>query len=85
MQAYFFPFNFQDEIDAIIDPAVEELDQDKRAEAYFKSQKLLNEQAPVVFLYWAKNFSPVANNVGGYLPTTFNSLFWNAGTWYLTE
>lgn len=85
VQCYFFPFNFQDEIDAIIDPAVEELDQDKRAEAYFKSQKLLNEQAPVIFLSWSKNFSPVANNVGGYLPTTFNSLFWNANQWYLTE
>ncbi|HET9660702.1 MAG TPA: peptide ABC transporter substrate-binding protein [Thermomicrobiales bacterium] len=85
VQCYFFPFNFQDEIDAIIDPAVEELDQDKRKEAYFASQKLINEQAPVVFLYWEKLFSPVANNIGGFLPTTFNSLFWNAGTWYLTE
>jgi peptide/nickel transport system substrate-binding protein len=85
VQAYFFPFNFQAEIDSIIDPAVEELDQDKRKEAYFASQKLINEQAPVIFIYWEKMFSPVANNVGGFLPTTFNSLFWNANTWYLTE
>jgi peptide/nickel transport system substrate-binding protein len=85
VQCYFFPFNFQEEIDAIIDPAVEELDQDKRKDAYFASQKLINEQAPVIFLYWEKLFTPVANNIGGYLPTTFNSLFWNANTWYLTE
>lgn len=85
VQAYFFPFNFQDEIDAIIDPAVEELDQEKRKEAYFASQKLLNEQAPAIFLYWDKYFSAVANNLGGFLPTTFNSLFWNANEWYLTE
>ncbi len=85
VQAYFFPFNFQDEIDAIIDPAVAELDQDKRKEAYFASQKLLNEQAPVIFLYWDKSFSGVANNLGGFLPTTFNSIFWNANEWYLTE
>ena len=64
VQAYFFPFNFQAEIDAIIDPAVSELDQDKRAEAYFASQKLLNEQVPTIFIYWDKLFSAVANNVG---------------------
>ena len=85
VQAYFFPFNFQAEIDAIIDPAVAELDQDKRAEAYFASQKLLNEQVPTIFIYWDKLFSAVANNVGGILPTTFNSLFWNANEWYLVE
>lgn len=85
VQAYFFRFNFQDEIDGIIDPAVAELDQDKRKAAYFASQKLLNEQAPVIFLYWGKSFSAVSNKVGGYLPTTFNSLFWNANEWYLTE
>ena len=83
--AYFFPYNFQEEIDAIIDPAVKELDQEKRKEAYFASQKLLNEQAPVVFIYWDKFFSAVANNLGGFLPTTFNSIFWNANEWYLTE
>ena len=85
VQAFFFPFNFQAEIDAIIDPAVSELDQEKRKEAYFASQKLVNEQAPVVFLYWDKSFSAVANNLGGFLPTTFNSIFWNANQWYLTE
>ncbi|MEZ4506892.1 MAG: peptide ABC transporter substrate-binding protein [Thermomicrobiales bacterium] len=85
VQAYFFHFNFQEEIDAIIDPAVAELDQDKRKEAYFASQKLLNEQVPTIFIYWDKQFSAVANNVGGFLPTTFNSIFWNANKWYLTE
>lgn len=85
VQAYFFPFNFQEEIDAIIDPAVEELDQEKRKQAYFASQKLLNEQAPVIFIYWGKSFSAVANNIGGFLPTIFNSIFWNANEWYLTE
>ncbi len=85
VQSFFFPFNFQAEIDAIIDPAVSELDQDKRREAYLASQKLLNEQAPVVFLYWDKIFSAVANTVGGYYPTTFSPLFWNANAWYLVE
>lgn len=85
VQAFFFPFNFQDEIDAIVDPAVAELDQDKRKEAYFASQKLLNEQVPTIFIYWDKIFSAVADNVGGFLPTTFNSIFWNANEWYLVE
>lgn len=84
-QCFFFPFNFQAEIDAIIDPAVNELDQDKRKEAYFASQKLLNEQAPVIFIYWSKLFSAVTPTLGGFYPTTFNSLFWNANTWYLSE
>lgn len=85
VQCFFFQFNFQDEIDSIIDPAVKELDQEKRKEAYFASQKLLNEQAPVIFIYWNKLFSGASNKLGGYLPTTFNSLFWNAGEWYLVE
>jgi peptide/nickel transport system substrate-binding protein len=85
VQSYFFPFNFQEEIDAIINPAVSELDQEKRKEAYFASQRLLNEQVPTIFLYWDKLFSAVANNVGGFLPTTFNSIFWNANQWYLVE
>ncbi len=84
-QCFFFPFNFQDEIDGIIDPAVNELDQDKRKEAYFASQKLLNEQAPVIFIYWIKLFSAVTTQLGGFYPTTFNSLFWNAASWYLVE
>ena len=85
VQCYFFQFNFQDEIDSIIDPAVTEMDQDKRRAAYFASQKLLNEQAPTVFIYWSKLFSVASNKLGGYLPTTFNSAFWNAGEWYLVE
>ncbi|MCO5221440.1 MAG: peptide ABC transporter substrate-binding protein [Thermomicrobiales bacterium] len=85
VQSFFFPFNFQDEIDAIIDPAVAELDQETRREAYFASQKLLNEQVPTIFLYWYKLFSAVTNQLGGFYPTTFNSLFWNANEWYLTE
>jgi len=83
--AFFFRYNFQDEIDSIIDPAVEELDQEKRKDAYFASQKLLNDQAPAVFIYWDKLFSAVSNQLGGFLPTTFNSLFWNAAEWYLVE
>lgn len=85
VQCYFFHFNFQDEIDSIIDPAVVELDQEKRRVAYFASQKLLNEQAPCVFIYWNKLYSAASNKLGGYLPTTFNSLFWNAADWYLVE
>lgn len=85
VQCYFFHFNFQEEIDSIIDPAVHELDQEKRKEAYFASQKLLNEQAPTVFMYWNKLFSAVTQNVGGYRPTTFGGLFWNVGEWYLAE
>ncbi len=83
--AFFFRYNFQEEIDGIIDPAVTELDQEKRKEAYFASQKLLNEQAPAVFIYWDKLFSAVSDQLGGFLPTTFNSLFWNAAEWYLVE
>jgi peptide/nickel transport system substrate-binding protein len=83
--AYFFPFNFQDEIDALIDPAVEVFDEEKRKELYWQAQELLQEEVPVIFLYWELAFSAVSDKIGGFWPGTYSNLCWNAKDWYLVE
>jgi ABC-type transport system substrate-binding protein len=40
---------------------------------------------PVIFLWWGKDFSGVSNKVGGFWPSAFNRLMWNAQDWYLVE
>jgi peptide/nickel transport system substrate-binding protein len=83
--AFFFPYNFQAEIDDITGRAETSMDQEERAELYRQSQALLHEEAAAIFLYWDKIFSAVAPNIGGFWPSAFNNLLWNAHQWYLTE
>jgi ABC-type transport system substrate-binding protein len=40
---------------------------------------------PVIFIYWEKAFPAVAPNLGGFWPSPFNYLMWNANEWYLTS
>ena len=83
--AYFFPFNFQDEIDDLTFRATQVTDQDERAELYRQSQALLAEEVPVIFIYWEKSFPAVANNVGGLWPSGFTNLYGDINKWYLVE
>ena len=43
-----------------------------------RSRQLLHEEVPVIFIYWEKAFPAVAPNVGGFWPSPFNYLMWNA-------
>jgi peptide/nickel transport system substrate-binding protein len=83
--AFFFPYNFQAEIDDITGRAEVDQDQEVRAELYRQSQALLHEEAAAIFLYWDKIFPAAAPNIGGFWPSAFNNLLWNAHQWYLTE
>jgi peptide/nickel transport system substrate-binding protein len=83
--AYFFPFTFQLEIDDLTERARLTADQDERKALYWQIQELLHEEVPNIFLYWPKEFAAVTTILGGFWPSAYNSLMWNAGSWYLTE
>ena len=85
LPAFFFPYNFQAEIDRLTEGGELETDQEKRAEYYRQSQQLLHDEAGAVFIYWDKIFPAVANTVGGVWPSAFNNMLWNAQQWYVTE
>ncbi len=85
LPAFFFPYNFQTEIDALTEGGELETDQEKRAEFYRQSQQLLHDEAAAIFIYWDKIFPAVANNVGGFWPSAFNNMLWNAQRWYTVE
>jgi peptide/nickel transport system substrate-binding protein len=83
LPAYFFPYNFQKKIDDLTSRAAAETDQEQRKALYSDIQKLLHDEVPVIFIYWAKQFEAVANNIGGFWPSAFNNLLWNVEQWYL--
>lgn len=85
LPAYFFPYNFQLEIDELTDRARLITDQEERKVLYWQIQELLHEEVPVIFMYWPKEFAAATTKLGGFWPSSFNSLMWNAGSWYLTE
>jgi peptide/nickel transport system substrate-binding protein len=84
LPAYFHEYNFQAEIDELTDAGDATTDQEERKEIYWQIQELLHEEVPVIFIYWEKSFPALANNIGGFWPSAFNSLMWNAHEWYLT-
>ena len=84
LPAYFFPYNFQPEIDDLTERAARETDVEQRKELYFQIQELLHEEVPVIFLYWGKDFPVVARALGGVWPSAYTRLLWNVEDWYLT-
>jgi peptide/nickel transport system substrate-binding protein len=82
--AYFFPYNFQEEIDALTEEAARETDVVARTALYFRIQELLHDQVPVIFICWEKAFPVVAGNLGGHWPSAYTRLLWNVEEWYLT-
>lgn len=85
LPAYFHPYSFQAEIDDLTERARLETDQEARKALYWEIQELLHEEVPCIFIYWPKEFSAATTKLGGFWPSSFNSLMWNANTWYLTE
>jgi peptide/nickel transport system substrate-binding protein len=85
LPAYFHHYNFQEQIDELTVAADATTDQEERKETFWQIQELLHEEVPVIFIFWGKAYPAVANNVGGFWPSAFNSLMWNANEWYLTE
>lgn len=85
LPAYFHEYSFQEEIDRLTDAADATTDQDERKELFWQIQELLHEEVPVIFIYWEKAFPAAIANLGGFWPSPFNYLLWNANEWYLTR
>ena len=85
LPAFFYPYRFQEAIDALTARAATTTGREERQELYGQIQELLAREVPVIFLYWEQAFPAVARNVGGFWPSAFNNLLWNVGDWYLTE
>jgi len=84
LPAYFFQYSFQKQIDDLTTAGDATTDQDERKKIYSQIQQLLHEEVPVIFIWWEKAFPAAAKNIGGFWPSPFNDLLWNANTWYLT-
>lgn len=84
LPAFFFPYAFQGEIDALTAAAASELDLETRRDLYWRIQELLTREVPVIFLYWEHAFPAARAHVGGFWPTPWAGLLWNARDWYLT-
>ncbi len=85
LPAFFYPYTFQEVIDTLTAEAATETDRDARRELYWQIQELLQREVPVIFLYWEAAFPVAAANLGGFWPSGFNQLLWNAQEWYLTD
>jgi peptide/nickel transport system substrate-binding protein len=83
--AYFFPLNFQAKVDELTAAGAAETDPDKRLPIYKELQQLIADEVPCIFLYWSNDYSAVVPQIGGFWPSPFNNLLWNAQDWYLTE
>jgi peptide/nickel transport system substrate-binding protein len=84
LPAFFYPYTFQDEIDALTVNAASTLDIAQRQNIYGEIQSLLLEQVPVIFLYWEEAFPAARANVGGFWPSAWTPLLWNAADWFVT-
>src|SRR5215213_3937547 len=82
--AYFHEYSFQKQVDELTVAADATTDQEERKKIFWQIQELLHEEVPVIFIYWEKQFPVAAPNLGGYWPSPFNYLTWNANEWYLT-
>jgi peptide/nickel transport system substrate-binding protein len=83
LPAFFYRYSFQDEIDQLTVEAASTLDFTKRQSLYGQIQELLAREAPVIFLYWEEAFPAARTNVGGFWPSAWTPLLWNAAAWYL--
>ena len=83
LPAFFYPYTFQDEIDALTGEAASTLDFAHRQDIYGEIQSLLLDEVPVIFLYWEEVFPAARDTVGGFWPSAWTPLLWNATDWYL--
>ena len=83
--AYFFPLNFQEEVDQKTAAGAAETDPEARKAIYLDLQVLIAEETPTVFLWWGKDYSAVVPNLAGFWPSPFNRLLWNAQDWHFVE
>lgn len=83
LPAFFNPYAFQDEIDALTARGASTLDLDERRDTYHQVQELLAREVPVIFLAWETAYPASRIEVGGFQPSPWTGLLWNAGEWTL--
>lgn len=83
--AFFNEYAFQDRIDDLTSRAAAETKPEARKALYAEIQAVLRKEVPVIFLFWDTNYAAASAKIGGFWPSAFNYLFWNAGDWYLTD
>jgi peptide/nickel transport system substrate-binding protein len=83
LPAFFYPYDFQEEIDDLTVDAASTLDFSERQATYADIQALLAREAPVLFLYWEEAFPAARADLGGFWPSAWTPLLWNAAEWYL--
>lgn len=83
LPAFFYPYNFQEVIDALTAEAATTFDRATRRELYWQVQELLVREVPVIFLYWGRAYAVAAPDLGGFWPSSFTPLLWNVQDWYL--
>ncbi|MCC7025161.1 MAG: peptide ABC transporter substrate-binding protein [Thermomicrobiales bacterium] len=85
LPAFFYPYAFQEEIDGLTVDAASTLDLEERKALYEQIQSLLAREVPVLFLYWERAFPAALDDVGGFWPSAWTPLLWNAADWYLAD
>ena len=83
LPAFFYAYAFQQQIDDLTASAALSLDFAERQRIYGEIQALLAREVPVIFLYWERVFPAARHNVGGFWPSAWTPLLWNAAEWYL--
>jgi peptide/nickel transport system substrate-binding protein len=68
-------------IDAQENMATTSYDRAVRTAAYHRIQSLLNEDVPVIFLYWELRNDSIRDGLTGYRPAPAVSEFWNSWQW----
>lgn len=78
-------FNFvgyrNDEVDALITSAREEMDSDIAASTWAKTQRMIYDDQPYTFLFWLDKIVAVNNKFGNVTPLPL-SAFYNLEKWY---
>jgi peptide/nickel transport system substrate-binding protein len=79
--AFFHPFTFQAQIDALTNAGLSTPDPARRRPIYFRIQSLLADEVPWIFVRWLPNQLFMPSNLVGVAPNGFSNLFWNVTTW----
>lgn len=82
---YFYKYPWQSKIDALTNQGVRVVNPARRKPIYWKIQRLLHQQEPVLFMFSVKLIFAAPKNLTGFNPSAFNSgQLWNAQTWRMT-
>jgi peptide/nickel transport system substrate-binding protein len=71
------------DLDAAENVALNEYDQDKRKVAYDKIQRILNEQVPIIIMWYQSRLDVANTDLKNYKPAHAVTTFWNTWEWQI--